>query len=183
VNGRFVPEGPADVTGLRETAEQAASERVDAVIVRSSHLGDPIVLAAGLAGTVPRGLLGAALSVGAHGRRPSVLARDMTALDHVCGGRALLCLTPPFDDGTGEAIAILRAMWRDGVAENAGPRYPTPGAVNRPLPPGRGSPLLALDLTGDDAASERWAPLVDLLVFGTGDLVDGDCRLERTRPA
>jgi alkanesulfonate monooxygenase SsuD/methylene tetrahydromethanopterin reductase-like flavin-dependent oxidoreductase (luciferase family) len=189
VKGRFVPAGTGDVTRLRQIAERAASERVDAVIVRSSDLGDPIVLAAGLVDTLPRGLLGASLCLEADGRHPSVLARDMTALDHVCAGRAVLCLMPPFDDGTVEAIAILRAMWRDGAAESTGPRYPVPGAVNRPLPPGRDSPLLALDLTDsedhtDDAAvSGPWASLVDLLVFGTGDPADGQCRLERTRPA
>jgi alkanesulfonate monooxygenase SsuD/methylene tetrahydromethanopterin reductase-like flavin-dependent oxidoreductase (luciferase family) len=185
VKGRFVPEGSDDVTGLRQSAECAAADWVDAIIVRSGHLGDPIVLAAGLVDSVPRGLLGAALSVGGEGRHPSVLARDMSALDHVCAGRALLCLTPPFDDGTDEAIAILRAMWRDGIAKSGGPRYPTPGAVNRPRPPGRDSPLLALDLTDadDDAASQPWATLVDLLVFRTGDPADGECRLERTQPA
>jgi alkanesulfonate monooxygenase SsuD/methylene tetrahydromethanopterin reductase-like flavin-dependent oxidoreductase (luciferase family) len=188
VKGRFVPNGTGDVTRLRQSAERAAAEWVDAVIVRSRDLGDPIVLAAGLVETIPRGLLGAALCLDEDGRHPSVLARDMTAFDHVCAGRALLCLMPPYDDGTVEAIEILRAMWRDGAAQSAGPRYPVPGAVNRPLPPGRHSPLLALDLTDtedhtDAAASEPWASLVDLLVFGTGDSADGQCRLERTRAA
>ncbi len=182
-----MPAGSGETPRLRESAERAAAEGADAVIVRSSELGDPIVIAAGLADTVPRGLLGAALSLDKDGRHPSVLARDMTALDHVCAGRAVLCLTSPFDDGTVEAIAICRAMWRDGVAQSTGPRYPLPGAVNRPLPPGRDSPLLALDFTDSDTdeatASKPWATLVDLLVFRSGDPRDGQCRLERTRRA
>ncbi len=186
-----------DVTRLREEARRAATEGVEAVIVRPGPLGDPIVLAAGLVDTVPGGLLGAALSVEEDGRHPSVLARDLTALDHVCRGRAVLCLLPPFDDGTVEAIAICRAMWRHGVARGTGPRYPVPGAVNRPLPPGRDSPWLALDLTGSGSGSgsgsdtgsgagsalESAAALVDVLVFGTDDPVEGECRLQRVRPA
>jgi hypothetical protein len=180
VKGRFVPAGPDDGTGLRESAECAAADWVDAVIVRSDHFGDPIVLAAGLVDTVPRGLLGAELSISGDGRHPTVLARDMTTLDHVCAGRALLCLAPPFDDGTIEAIGIVRAMWRDGIAKSTGPRFPTPGAVNLPLPPGRDSPLLALDLIEDEAPPESLTTLVDLLVFENGDPIDGECRLERT---
>jgi alkanesulfonate monooxygenase SsuD/methylene tetrahydromethanopterin reductase-like flavin-dependent oxidoreductase (luciferase family) len=186
VKGRFVPEGTGGGTRLYDSAERAAAEWVDAVIVRPGDLGDPIVLAAGLVDTVPRGLLGAALCIDDEGRHPSVLARDMTALDHVCAGRAVLCLMPPFDDGTVEAVAILRALWRDGVADSPGPRYPVPGAVNRPLPPSPGGPLLALDLTagpsdGSDAVLDAVTSLVDLLVLGTGDPADGQCRLERTR--
>jgi alkanesulfonate monooxygenase SsuD/methylene tetrahydromethanopterin reductase-like flavin-dependent oxidoreductase (luciferase family) len=185
VEGRFVPTG--DKTRLREGAERAARDGVYAVIVRSSRLGDPIVLAAGLVDTVPGGLLGAAMNLDQDGRHPSVLARDMTALDHVCEGRAVLCLMPPFDDGTLEAIAICRAMWRDGEAISTGPRYPVPGAVNRPRPPGRDGPRLALDLThsgtGHSPALERASALVDLLAFGTGDSADGECRLERARSA
>jgi alkanesulfonate monooxygenase SsuD/methylene tetrahydromethanopterin reductase-like flavin-dependent oxidoreductase (luciferase family) len=176
-----------DMSRLREDAQRAAGDGVDAVIVRTGRLGDPIVLAAGLVDTVRRGLLGAALSVDGVGRHPSVLARDMTALDHVCDGRAVLCLTPPFDEGTVEAIAICRGMWRDGVVTSRGPRYPVPGAVNRPRPPGRDSPRLALDLTdtetGSAVALDAAVALVDLLVFGTTDRVQGEFRLERARPA
>ena len=90
-------------------------------------------------------------------------------------------------------------MWRDGVARSTGPRYPVPGAVNRPLPPGRDSPWLALDLTdagadpdtgsaadtgsGAGSALESAAALVDVLVFATDDPVEGECRLEPVRPA
>jgi hypothetical protein len=187
VRGRFVPAGSGETPRLRESAERAAADGVDAVIVRPSELGDSIVLAAGLVDTVPRGLLGAALSLEEDGRHPSVLARDMTALDHVCAGRSVLCLIPPFDDGTVEAIAICRAMWRDGVAESTGPRYPVPGAVNRPLPLERDGPLLALVFTDDDTdgatASEPWKSLVDLLVFRSGDPGDGQCRLGWARRA
>ncbi len=172
---------------LREGAERAEDDQVDTVIVRAGDLGDPIVLAAGIVDTFRRGLLGAALRVDGNGRHPSVLARDMTALDHVCAGRAVLCLMPPFDDGTVEAITICRAMWRDGTVTSRGPRYPVPGAVNRPRPPGRASPRLALDLTetGRESGSalETVAALVDLLVLGTGDPVEDECRLERVRPA
>src|SRR5580704_1920444 len=74
VKGRFMATG--DMSRLREDAQRAAGDGVDAVIVRTGRLGDPIVLAAGLVDTVRRGLLGAALSVDGVGRHPSVLARD-----------------------------------------------------------------------------------------------------------
>ncbi len=174
---------------LREGARRAVGDGMDAVLVRSGPLGDPIVLAAGLVDAVPHGLLGAGLNLERDGRHPSVLARDLTALDHVCGGRAVLCLEPPFDGATVEAIAICRAMWRDGAASSTGPRYPLPGALNRPLPPGPDSPRLALDLTdtglhpgfGTSSTLEDAASLVDLLVFGTGSPVEGECRLEPAR--
>lgn len=197
VRGRFVPAD--DMTRLREEAQRAAADRVGAVIVGPGPLGDPIVLAAGLADNVPQGLLGAALSLDQDGRHPSVLARDMTALDHVCGGRALLTLQPPFDDGTVEAITLCRALWHDGVVHSTGPRYPVPGAINRPQPPGPDSPRLALDLTNAadadadadaDATSsglastlERATALVDLLVLPADDVVAGECRLHPVGPA
>jgi hypothetical protein len=109
----------------------------------------------------------------------------MTALDHVCDGRALLCLEPPFDDGTVEAIAICRAMWRNGVAHSTGPRYVVPGALNRPLPPTKHTPRIALDLTDAETRTgfrlDRATALVDLFLFRTSDFVEGECRLQRVR--
>jgi alkanesulfonate monooxygenase SsuD/methylene tetrahydromethanopterin reductase-like flavin-dependent oxidoreductase (luciferase family) len=81
----------------------------------------------------------------------------------------MLCFLPPFADGVGEAIALCRALWRDGVAEHGGPEYPVAGAVNRPRPPGPG-PRVALDLTEAGAAPPaRIIAAADLLLRSTGE--------------
>jgi hypothetical protein len=118
------------------------------VIVRQGPLGDPIVLAAGLSPAVPRVLLGACVALGRDGRHPALVARELTSLDHVCGGRSALCCAPPFDERLAEALALCRAMWREGHAVSEGPAFPAPGARHRPRPARAAGPVIALDLTG-----------------------------------
>ena len=117
-------------------------------------LGDPFVLLAGLSDGVPGLTLVARVVLGGDGRHPTLLAREATSLDLVCGGRTVLCFGPPFGEGLDEAIALCRAMWREGTATSDGPVYPVADAVNRPRPAGDGSPLIALDLTGPGARDE-----------------------------
>jgi alkanesulfonate monooxygenase SsuD/methylene tetrahydromethanopterin reductase-like flavin-dependent oxidoreductase (luciferase family) len=78
-----------------------------------------------------------------------------------------------------EAIALCRAMWREGDASSEGQVYPVPGAVNRPRPTGEGSPLIALDLTRSGARDEAGgtAALADLIVVR--DEAGNVFRLER----
>ena len=122
------------------------------MFVDETPLGDPIVLAAGLSPAVPDLLLGVRLTLAADGRHPALLARELTSLDLVCGGRSVLCFTPPFDDRLAEAVDLCRALWRDGEATSEGPHFPVAHVVNRPRPAGAGSPRLALDLTGGGEA-------------------------------
>jgi alkanesulfonate monooxygenase SsuD/methylene tetrahydromethanopterin reductase-like flavin-dependent oxidoreductase (luciferase family) len=173
VEGRLL--AADDEAGLRALALQAAAEGAGAVFVGEGALGDPLVLLAGLSASVPRVLLGARLGLTGDGRHPALLARDMTSLDLVCGGRSVVCFTPPFDDRLAEAIALCRALWRDGRADDGGPYFPVHGAVNLPRPDGPG-PLVALDLTGG-ADPGPLAALADLLVHRTDD--PGVCRVER----
>jgi alkanesulfonate monooxygenase SsuD/methylene tetrahydromethanopterin reductase-like flavin-dependent oxidoreductase (luciferase family) len=80
-----------------------------------------------------------------------------------------------------EAIAICRAMWREGTATSEGPVYPVAGALNHPGPAGERSPLIALDLTGPGARDEAggWAALADMVVV-RDEAGDGAAwRLER----
>ena len=65
-----------------------------------------------------------------------MLARDITSLDLVCGGRSVLCFAPPFGDSLEEAISVCRALWRAGEAVNEGPRFPVRAAANRSRPVG-----------------------------------------------
>jgi alkanesulfonate monooxygenase SsuD/methylene tetrahydromethanopterin reductase-like flavin-dependent oxidoreductase (luciferase family) len=168
----------ADVAGLRAEALRAAQEGMEAVLVGEGPLGDPFVLLASLSDAVPGVWLGARVVLDDEGRHPALLAREITSLDLVCGGRTLLCFAPPFGEGLGEAMGLCRAMWRDGTATSDGPVYPVANAVNRPKPAGQGSPLIALDLTEPGAREEAGgaAALADMVVVAAeaGDSGDGD---------
>jgi len=156
------------VTGLRAAAVSAAAEGMGSVFLTTSPLGDAVTLAAGLsaAGAVaPPVLLGIRtdLALTPH-RHPTVLAREMTALDLITRGRTILAFTPPLGEEVAEAIALCRAMWRRGVAASEGPRYPVPGAVNRPRPHRDGGPRIALDLTDGSPVDAVLEEAADLLL-------------------
>jgi len=177
VDARFLQAG--DVAGLRTEAVGAAADGAHVLFVSRANLGDPFVLAAGLSPSVPGVLLGVRMGLSEDGRHPAMLAREVTSLDLVCGGRSVLCFVAPFDDQLAEAIALCRAMWRQGEADSSGPHFPVHAAVNRPRPAGDGSPLVALDLTGgDELPPAILSGAADLLVHRTDDPAVG--RLERT---
>jgi alkanesulfonate monooxygenase SsuD/methylene tetrahydromethanopterin reductase-like flavin-dependent oxidoreductase (luciferase family) len=174
VEGRFLKAG--DVSELRSAFLQARDEGADAIFLSEGPLGDPIVLAAAL-GSAGATLLGVRIGLTSPPQRhPALLAREMTSLDHVCGGRSILAFLPPHDEATAEAARLCRAMWRNGTAQSDGPRYPVAGAINLPMPPSDQSPRLALDLTDGASAPPELVELVDfLLVPGERP---GVCRLQ-----
>jgi alkanesulfonate monooxygenase SsuD/methylene tetrahydromethanopterin reductase-like flavin-dependent oxidoreductase (luciferase family) len=175
VEGRLLQ--AADLPGLREACRQAATDGAGALFLTDGPLGDPIVLAAGLEGITGSLLLGVRVAVGAGPERhPSVLAREMTTLDHVCGGRAVLAFLPPHTDAVAEAARLCRAMWQQGTAVSEGPRYPVAGAVNLPRPPSPQSPRLALDLTDGPAPAPELRQLVDLVLLPTER--EGVCQVQ-----
>jgi alkanesulfonate monooxygenase SsuD/methylene tetrahydromethanopterin reductase-like flavin-dependent oxidoreductase (luciferase family) len=201
VEGRFL-KGDEAAT-LREQAVRAEAQGAGAIFLPRGRRaaegmpGDPFVLAAGLSASVPRLLLGVEVGLPPEERHPTMLAREATSLDLVCGGRTVLCFGPPFareltEELTGElsgelteelaeAIALCRAMWRDGDAVSDGPAFPVPGAVNRPRPH-EGSPLVALDLAVDAVGAvagvgASLAGMVDLVLRPTDDAAV--CRVER----
>ena len=155
-----------DPVALRAEAVRAEEEGVEAILVGAGPLGDPFVLLAGLCDAVPGLTLAARVVLGEDGRHPALLAREATSLDLVDGGRTVLCLGAPFGDGLDEAIGICKSMWREGTATSEGPVYPVSDALNRPGPAGKGSPLIALDLTGPGARDEAGgsAALADMVV-------------------
>jgi hypothetical protein len=146
---------------------------VDAAFLTGGPMGDAIVLAAGLAAMLrdgaPGPLVGVRTSLGPQDRHPTILARDMTTLDHVTGGRTVLAFTGPCDEAStaavSEAVVLCRAMWTDGVGVSEGPLFPVVGAINRPLPKRPGGPLIALDLTAGTG------PLPDEALLRLCDLV------------
>jgi alkanesulfonate monooxygenase SsuD/methylene tetrahydromethanopterin reductase-like flavin-dependent oxidoreductase (luciferase family) len=173
VEGRFLSE--VDVAGLVAAATRAQGDGVDIVFLTDDAMGDAIVLAAGLApSTATTGLLlGVRIGLGRRPHRhPTVLAREMTTLDHVCGGRSLLAFMGPFAgllaEATSEAIILCREMWRTGTATSAGPHYPAANAINRPLPARPGGPPIALDLTDGAVPPPDLLDLTDLVLVPLG---------------
>jgi alkanesulfonate monooxygenase SsuD/methylene tetrahydromethanopterin reductase-like flavin-dependent oxidoreductase (luciferase family) len=163
VEGRFL--GEDDVAGLVAAVEQAGRDGVDAVFLTDGVLGDAIVLAAGLARSAGDTLVGVRIGLGsAPHRHPTVLAREMTTLDLVSGGRSILAFMAPFSEATAEAITLCKAMWRDGIASSDGPHYPAVGAINRPLPSRPGGPPIALDLTAGPVPPPALLALCDLVL-------------------
>ncbi|MFZ0250236.1 MAG: LLM class flavin-dependent oxidoreductase [Acidimicrobiales bacterium] len=175
MEGRFLQ--AADVDGLRAQAAEAAAGGVAAVFLCEGALGDPIVLAAGLAPLVPDVLLGARVSLRDGDRHPAMLARDVTSLDLASGGRSVLCFAPPFTESLAEAVALCRALWQAGEVVSAGPHFPVRAPADRARPAGERSPLIAFDLTGGEGLPEAVAGSADLLLQPTSGPI-GACRLE-----
>jgi alkanesulfonate monooxygenase SsuD/methylene tetrahydromethanopterin reductase-like flavin-dependent oxidoreductase (luciferase family) len=179
VEARFLRAG--DVAGLRAEAARAQAQGAAAVFVSDGPVGDPFVVAAGLAPVLPEVLLGARTTLTPERRHPAMLAREVTSLDLVCGGRSVLCFVPPFSDVLPEAIELCRAMWRPGEVVSDGPSFPVHAAASRPRPVGVGSPRIALDLTAGDQLPSFLAGTADLVLrpIAGGSGAAGECRLER----
>jgi alkanesulfonate monooxygenase SsuD/methylene tetrahydromethanopterin reductase-like flavin-dependent oxidoreductase (luciferase family) len=173
VEGRFLQAD--DVASLRSRAVEAESAGVDALFVSDTPTGDPVVLAAALSGVVRRPMLGIGTTLVPDGRHPAILARELTCLDLICGGRSILCFRPPFIDGLHEVMAMCRKLWREGaVSGRAGP-FRVEGAVNRPHPAGV-APLLALDLTGSVPAPGELVAATDMVLRPS--VLEGNCTME-----
>jgi alkanesulfonate monooxygenase SsuD/methylene tetrahydromethanopterin reductase-like flavin-dependent oxidoreductase (luciferase family) len=152
------------VDGLRAEAAQAAAEGAAGVFLRGGVLGDPIVLAAGVASLVPDLLVGVRTALGEDERHPALLARDVTSLDLVCGGRSVLCFGPPFTEALAEAVALCRALWHAGEVVSDGPHFPVRAAANRARPAGARGPLIAFDLTSGDTLPDNLTSSADLVL-------------------
>ena len=101
-----------------------------------------------------------------------MLARDLTCLDLVCGGRSVVCFTPPFTEQLAEAAHLCRALWQAGEVVDNGPHYPMRAPANRARPAGERSPLIAFDLTAGDELPDFLAGAGDLklrAVIGTSE--------------
>ena len=163
------------MAGLRSQALEAESADVDALFVCEAPLGDPVVIAAALSGVVRGSMLGIGVTQVLNGRHPAILARELTCLDLICGGRSILCFRPPFLDGLHEVMAMCRELWREGsVSGQAGP-FRVEGAVNRPHLSGR-TPLLALDLTGPARPPGELVVAADVVLRPSD--VEGNCTME-----
>lgn len=113
-----------------------------------------------LAGGLAQDLQGASIGVVSPvpgGRHPSVLARDVTTLDVVSGGRAALqvrwAAPPPTDltvacEHLADAVAVCAAMLRGGDPVHDGRHFRVSGAMNRPAPRQEGGPPIVVASPG-----------------------------------
>jgi len=167
VEGIFLDQ--LELDALVAGAARARHRGIDAVFLADGPLGDAIVLSAGLAALTPDLRFGVRYALGPRPHRhPTILAREMTTLDHVSGGRVLLAFLGPFTDATTEAIVLCREMWSLGIGVSEGPHFPAVGAINRPLPRTPDGPPVALDLTDGSVPAEAHLRVCDLVLVPVG---------------
>ena len=156
-----------------------------------AHQGPPTADALALAGAVAASTsavaVGAVAALSSTARHPSVLARGLTALDLVSGGRAAALLEPGPELAASpvvwehlvEAVAVCHTLFSQEVSTYPGRHYAVLEAANRPLPRRSGGPLLVVRLPSSaDGAGSGLAGLVEsgalagLLVEGGVDEVE-----------
>ena len=118
---------------------------------------EAVTIAAGASVADGRVGLGVRVTL-ADGRHPAIVARELTALDLISGGRAVLALRSGAlapDDGPGrlaEAVTICHGLFGGGPLDVSGRHYRVAGAVNRPGPRQPGGPPIVVELAADEPA-------------------------------
>jgi alkanesulfonate monooxygenase SsuD/methylene tetrahydromethanopterin reductase-like flavin-dependent oxidoreductase (luciferase family) len=126
---------------------------------------DGCTLAASLAPVVGSAHLGVMMGDHDH-RHPSIGARDVTALDHVTGGRAALMLRYRGRGRLTEAATICRGLFTQDETTVEGSAFRTSGAVNRPRPVQTGGPPLVVAVDGPDEVDASLVAEVDAVCAG-----------------
>ena len=191
--GTWLSPGPLQADSLAELRSWLAQLAGDVSLVALDHLEvagvsiDPFAVAAGLSSATGLPALGVATGVHA-GRLPTIIGRELIALDHVSSGRTGLVLR-----GDGPALAesarIVAAMLRGGeVAGGASSAMPADFAFeNRPGPVTPAGPtVIVLDAeSGATVIEGAGVPMVavsDEVLrsgdLGLGEVVD-DCLVVR----
>lgn len=110
---------------------------------------DPTTVAGALAARASELLVGSVVSIAA-GRHPSVVAREVTTIDVISGGRAALRIAsgtvPP--PALAESALICRSLFRSPRTTFSGAVYRVEDAPNRPPPVRPGGPPLLVDVGG-----------------------------------
>jgi alkanesulfonate monooxygenase SsuD/methylene tetrahydromethanopterin reductase-like flavin-dependent oxidoreductase (luciferase family) len=147
--------GPGELVAAAGAVERAG---LDAFLLDAAPPLDPYVVLGAVAVRSERLALGCLGEV-AGARPPSVLAKTVTTLDVVSGGRALLGLAPPAAGGLlvlADALEIGRAMARVDAPSFAGSTAAIHSAHNEPRAGAAGPTPILLDVArgpGGDAAS------------------------------
>ena len=167
-----IMEGEPTTGVLLDLAEQAEALGYDSIWVGDSLLArprhEPLTLLAGVAGRVPRVMLGTAVLLPAL-RNPVLLAHQVATLDQVSEGRFILgvgiardvpniraefaAASVPFEKRVGrmiEGLRLCRALWT-GEAVDWDGRWPVRGGVLAPTPYRVGGPPIWIG--GNTAAS------------------------------
>jgi len=178
--GGSVGEGFVSLAGLVEAAEAAGYGSVWLRGESPGDLGiDPVPVAGALVGRTGSLGLGVACT-GGEGRHPAILARDLTTLDVLSGGRAALYLSlsatgPDAPARLSESAQICRLLFSHGDAavSFSGVHFSVQFAVNRPPPEQADGPPLLVDLpAGADAGFDTVIAVADgLVVDGPIDAV------------
>lgn len=162
--------GVDDLARWRAVATSAEEAGFGAVWVSGDRC-DPCVLAGGLVPATTSVVLGVVVEL-AGGRHPSVLARDLTGLDVLCGGRSAVLLDVSAEEAErlDDAVRICRALFDGDVVHVSGRYYSVDGAVNRPGParPG-GPPMLATGYPRQPGRSGRGGTVDGWVVTGAVD--------------
>jgi len=150
-----------------------------------ANMLEAYTLLGGLAARTTTALLGT-LVTGVTYRNPAILAKQVTAIDVISRGRAVLGIGAAWYDrehaGLGvpfppvaermdrleEAVQICRAMFRDERPTFAGRYYTVDGAINRPAPVQPGGPPILVGGQGERRTLRIAARHADALNLITG---------------
>jgi hypothetical protein len=132
---------------------------------RLQHHGTPLDVSALLGAVGSAGLLkvGPLLDLG-HGRLASMMAREVTTLDHLIGAGSLLVLRGEARDRLDDAASVAHGLFTQGRTTAGGAIEYVEDAANLPAPTSSGGPLLvAWDAHAGDAfvvgATGSWEPM------------------------
>jgi alkanesulfonate monooxygenase SsuD/methylene tetrahydromethanopterin reductase-like flavin-dependent oxidoreductase (luciferase family) len=151
----LTPPGPSDRPGQAVESLTRVAEAIEAAGFDSLWLGgDPGALdactAAGALAATGSLRLGVLEVVGA-GRDPSILARDLTALDVLSGGRAsvLFSTTEPFFERARESVQVCRLLFTTEHPSFEGASFTLRDAANLPPPVQSDGPPILLGVSSD----------------------------------
>jgi len=132
---------------LAAFAADAEAAGLDTLWLRGAQVAralDPLTLAGALS-EVTRTLVLGVVATLPDGRNPSVLARDLTTLDVVSGGRAAVCIEG--EPGMlAEAAVVLSRLFSGRPASFSGVHFALHDAPNRPGPDQPGGPPIMVAL-------------------------------------
>jgi alkanesulfonate monooxygenase SsuD/methylene tetrahydromethanopterin reductase-like flavin-dependent oxidoreductase (luciferase family) len=134
---------------------------------------DPCTLAGGLVPLTASIVLGVVSGVGAGDRNPSVLARDVTALDVLSSGRAAVLLQA--GEGWGrlsEAAEVCRLLFTEDAPTFGGRHFHLAAAANRPRPVRPGGPAVLIQEPSPSSEVRGVGPAAAAALVVIGDPAD-----------
>jgi alkanesulfonate monooxygenase SsuD/methylene tetrahydromethanopterin reductase-like flavin-dependent oxidoreductase (luciferase family) len=166
--GLELPTGGGAPEPWRAAAEAEAAGFGTAWVVGGAL--DACTLAGALVPATRSVLLGVVASTGPDRRAPSVLARDVTAVDVLSSGRAAVLLRGGDVDRLAEAVTVCRLLFTEDAPSFQGRYLTLVGAANRPPPVRPGGPPVLVQPPPGAVAAVAGAALgvADALVVGGG---------------